>query len=73
MPEVNDLDVDFDRFCCFELSRLVQCLSRQKTHFQCDNYEVPWILMDGVILSSRSFMILSLTFMIFGLIARFSI
>jgi len=38
---------------------------------QCDNYEVPWILMDGVILSSRSFMILSMVFMVMGVAIAF--
>ena len=36
-------------------------------HFHCDNYEVPWILFDAIVLSVRVMMVLALIFIILGI------
>merc|ERR1712131_276674 len=41
-----------------------QCASTGRFHFHCDNYEVPWILFDAIVLSVRVMMVLALIFII---------
>ena len=48
-------------FCMSEMN--FDCI---RYHFHCDNYEVPWILFDAIVLSVRVMMVLALIFIILG-------